>query len=442
MLWSSGVTRNERSNSRFSRGGEWLTLRARARRGAGGAAFVRTATIAQSLRPRNFRTFPHPVLQPRWCTCAHAPTWSPGEVGPAGGAELSCLGAEIIPGGDARVAPPLEVPPPMRPELDSAGCFSVNGRGVDTGPSARAHGEPRPRTRAWGGGCRLPAHRDLEVGGRAGAAMGEADAGTPSFEMTWSSTTSSGYCSQEDSDSELEQYFTARTSLVRRPRRDQDEAVEWETPDLSQAETEQKIKEYNGQVNSNLFMSLNKDGSYTGFIKVQLKLVRPVSVPSSKKPPSLQDARRGPGRGTAVRRRTSFYLPKDAVKHLHVLSRTRAREVIEALLRKFLVVDDPRKFALFERAERHGQVYLRKLSDDEQPLRLRLLAGPSEKALSFVLKENDSGEVNWDAFSMPELHNFLRILQREEEEHLRQILKKYSYCRQKIQEALHACPLG
>lgn len=39
-------------------------------------------------------------------------------------------------------------------------------------------------------------------------------------------------------------------------------------------------------------------------------------------------------------------------------------------------------------------VYLRKLSDDEQPLRLRLLAGPNEKALSFVLKENDSGEVN------------------------------------------------
>lgn len=49
--------------------------------------------------------------------------------------------------------------------------------------------------------------------------MGEAE--TPSFEMTWSSTTSSGYCSQEDSDSELEQYFTARTSRVRRPRRDQ-----------------------------------------------------------------------------------------------------------------------------------------------------------------------------------------------------------------------------
>ncbi|MGH0188864.1 UNVERIFIED_CONTAM: hypothetical protein FKN15_032077 [Acipenser sinensis] len=43
---------------------------------------------------------------------------------------------------------------------------------------------------------------------------------TPSFEMTWGSTTSSGYCSQEDSDSEFEQYFTARTSFFRKPRKD------------------------------------------------------------------------------------------------------------------------------------------------------------------------------------------------------------------------------
>lgn len=59
----------------------------------------------------------------------------------------------------------------------------------------------------------------MGLGYRADGVMGEAE--TPSFEMTWSSTTSSGYCSQEDSDSELEQYFTARTSLARRPRRDQ-----------------------------------------------------------------------------------------------------------------------------------------------------------------------------------------------------------------------------
>ncbi|XP_053932880.1 ras association domain-containing protein 1 isoform X2 [Cuculus canorus] len=211
-----------------------------------------------------------------------------------------------------------------------------------------------------------------------------------------------------------------------------DEPSEWEKTELDQEQVEQRIKEYNSQINSNLFMSMNKDGSYTGFIKVQLKLVRPVSVPATKRAPSLRPGPRAQG----VKRRTSFYLPKGTVKHLHILSHTRVSEVIDALLRKFTVVDNPRKFALFERSEKDEQVYLRKLGDDEQPLRLRLLAGPSEKVLSFVLKENETGEVNWDAFTLPELHNFLRILQREEEEHVRQLRHRYARCRQKMQEAL------
>uniref|UniRef100_A0A8C4ZYV2 Ras association domain family member 1 n=1 Tax=Gadus morhua TaxID=8049 RepID=A0A8C4ZYV2_GADMO len=152
----------------------------------------------------------------------------------------------------------------------------------------------------------------------------------------------------------------------------------------------------------------NRDGSYTGFVKVQFKLARP--------------------------RRTSFYLPKDTCKHLHISSHTSAREVIEALLKKFTVVDNPAKFALFERRERHEQVYLRKISDDERPLRLRLATGPDEKLLSFVLKENETGE--WHAFSMPELKNFLRILQREEEEHVKQIMQRYTLARTRLQEAL------
>lgn len=43
---------------------------------------------------------------------------------------------------------------------------------------------------------------------------------TPSFEMTWGSSTSSGYCSDSDSDSEFEQYFTARTSFFPKIRKD------------------------------------------------------------------------------------------------------------------------------------------------------------------------------------------------------------------------------
>lgn len=84
---------------------------------------------------------------------------------------------------------------------------------------------------------------------------------------------------------------------------------------------------------------------------MQFKLARPVSVPASKKGGNDAVGRRTGG----VKRRTSFYLPKDASKHLHISSRTSAREVIEALLKKFTVVDNPGKFALFERSERHEQ---------------------------------------------------------------------------------------
>ncbi|XP_044204406.1 ras association domain-containing protein 1-like isoform X1 [Thunnus albacares] len=211
-----------------------------------------------------------------------------------------------------------------------------------------------------------------------------------------------------------------------------DEQIDLGKQELTTADIQQKLKEYNAQINSNLFMNMNKDGSYTGFIKVQFKLARPVSVPQPKKGGHDTGARKAAG----VKRRTSFYLPKDASKHLHISSRTSAREVIEALLKKFTVVDNPGKFALFERSERHDQVYLRKLPDVEHPLRLRLNAGPNEKVLSFVLKENETGEVNWHAFSMPELKNFLRILQREEEEHVKQIVQRYTLARIKMQEAL------
>ncbi|XP_038128920.1 ras association domain-containing protein 1-like isoform X2 [Cyprinodon tularosa] len=270
---------------------------------------------------------------------------------------------------------------------------------------------------------------------------------TPSFEMSWGSSASSGYCSEEDCDSEFEQYFTARTSFFPKTKKPtatdadkvkKDEQVEHGKPEWTTAEILQKVKEYNSQINSNLFMNMNKDGSYTGFVKVQFKLARPVSVPAPKK--GGPDA--GGRRASGVKRRTSFYLPKDASKHLHISSRTSAREVIEALLKKFTVVDNPGKFALFERSERHDQVYLRKLSDGERPLRLRLNAGPNEKVLSFVLKENETGEVNWHAFSMPELKNFLLILQREEEEHVKQIVKRFTLARTKMLEALSGSTPG
>ncbi|XP_026054350.1 ras association domain-containing protein 1 isoform X2 [Carassius auratus] len=259
------------------------------------------------------------------------------------------------------------------------------------------------------------------------------------LDMTWGSSASSGYCSQSDSEHELEQFYTARTSLRKtRKRKEKDEPVDCRNQELTLSEIQQKVKEYNAQVNSNLFMVLNRDGSYTGFIKVQFKLARPVSLPPPRSTSSSSSSGRDDScqEDRALQQRTSFYLPRDTVKHLHISSSTRSREVIEALLRKFTVVDNPAKFSLFERSERHNQVYLRKLADDERPLFLRLCAGPNEKVLSLVLKENETGEVNWDAFSSPELQNFLRILQREEEDHVKQIVRRYALARDKMKEAL------
>ncbi|XP_076012522.1 ras association domain-containing protein 1 isoform X1 [Genypterus blacodes] len=212
-----------------------------------------------------------------------------------------------------------------------------------------------------------------------------------------------------------------------------DEQIDLGKQQLTVGEIQQKVKDYNAQINSNLYMVVSKDGSYTGFIKVHFKLVRPISLPS---PQAVCSTEEGDQRCGPMKRRTSFYLPKDAAKHLHISSKTRVREVIEALLNKFTVVDNPAKFALFERSERQSQVYLRKLSDDECPLFLRLCAGPNEKLLSLVLKENETGDVNWHAFSFPELCNFLRILKREEEEHVRQIVKRYAVARDKMKQAM------
>ena len=43
----------------------------------------------------------------------------------------------------------------------------------------------------------------------------------------------------------------------------------------------------------------------------------------------------------------------------------------------------------------------------------------------FVLQENDPGEINWESFTMPELKNFLLILDREEAWYKRKIHEKY-----------------
>lgn len=97
------------------------------------------------------------------------------------------------------------------------------------------------------------------------------------------------------------------------------------------------------------------DGTYTGFIKVHLKLRRPVTVPAGIRPQSIYDALKEVNLADTTDRRTSFYLPLDAIKQLHISSTTTVSEVIQGLLKKFMVVDNPQKFALFKEMRKDGQ---------------------------------------------------------------------------------------
>ncbi|XP_023699001.1 ras association domain-containing protein 1-like isoform X2 [Paramormyrops kingsleyae] len=182
-----------------------------------------------------------------------------------------------------------------------------------------------------------------------------------------------------------------------------DEPMEWRVGELSFTELQQK----------------NKDGSFTGVIKVWVRLKCSMSVPSQGMRPRLC---------------SSYQL--DTAMPLHISSSTQAHDIVRALLSTFGVTGNPGEFALFEHREPSDQVYQRKLEGSERPLLLRICAGPSEKSLSLVLKENSPGEINWEAFTEPELRNFLHILQFEEEEHIRQIVEGYACARDHLQEAL------
>ena len=94
---------------------------------------------------------------------------------------------------------------------------------------------------------------------------------------------------------------------------------------------------------------------------------------------------------------------------------------------------------------------LRKMSNEERPLVLALARCLKEQGTSsedsdenidktrcyFVLQENDPGElISWEAFTMPELKNFLRILDREEAWYKKRIHEKYEMVLQRMQKLM------
>jgi len=188
---------------------------------------------------------------------------------------------------------------------------------------------------------------------------------------------------------------------------------------------------------------------FKGYIRVDMNLARPINVISGTRPPSIYNIMSEDSIND--RTLTTFYLPPGTEKALHITSQTTTQDVIRVLLKKFRVADNPHKYALYERQDEMkrdsfprskslSRLKMRRLQEDDKPLVLSVLWGLGEKEDSspapgtkFVLQENDPGEIQWEQFSLPELKNFLLILDREEAWYKRRIHEKY----ETVQEAIH-----
>lgn len=182
---------------------------------------------------------------------------------------------------------------------------------------------------------------------------------------------------------------------------------------------------------------------FSGFIRVDMNLARPINVISGTRPPSIYNMMSEDTINDKTL--TTFYLPPGTEKALHITSQTTTQDVIRVLLKKFRVADNPHKYALYERnddfrresfpkSKSLSRLKLRRLNEDEKPLVLAILWGKEkEDTKKFVLQENDPGEIQWEQFSLPELKNFLLILDREEAWYKRRIHEKY----ETVQEVIH-----
>ncbi|GFN90941.1 ras association domain-containing protein 1 [Plakobranchus ocellatus] len=207
---------------------------------------------------------------------------------------------------------------------------------------------------------------------------------------------------------------------------------------LDRQELKRKITKYNHFVPAASFEIVDKE-AFQGFVKVTMNLIRPITMELGARPPSIYELLTREHIVEENTQHVAFYMPRDTHKSLHITSDTTTKEVITSLLKKFHILDHPRKFAMYDQEfnDKNKLVRLRRLNDKDFPLRAILDWDPERiRNYRLVLQENETGEIVWDAFSLPELSNFLRVLDREEKETILELRHKYAYMRQYMERRL------
>uniref|UniRef100_A0A0R3S5P9 Ras association domain-containing protein 1 n=1 Tax=Elaeophora elaphi TaxID=1147741 RepID=A0A0R3S5P9_9BILA len=181
----------------------------------------------------------------------------------------------------------------------------------------------------------------------------------------------------------------------------------------------------------------------SGFVQIHMNFMRPINVVAGDSL-SFLDVTNESGSVTtsSLRTITTFFLPRNTVKNVNISSKMTTREMIVTLLRKFRVADNPRKFALYERICQTSEnpavqnYSLTRIPDESYPLKIVRLWEEKGEKRQLVLQENDTGDILWDMFEVPELENFLKILDDEEKQYSFRIRQKYDAYRWYLDENL------
>jgi len=192
---------------------------------------------------------------------------------------------------------------------------------------------------------------------------------------------------------------------------------------LSPSQIQKRLEDYNKTVRNKLTMTLRADFSFTGYIRVEMELVRPITVA-----------------GVNSAKGDIFYLPKNTVKAIYLTSSNTASQVVNALLQKFKITNDPRKFTLCERIERGrkqgNHVTIRPMKENERPLFLSLLWGTAHSGHGFRLRDQMEAEPVWCEFKENELEVFMKMYEDEESRIIDEIRENYAVRRFQIEKIL------
>jgi hypothetical protein len=172
---------------------------------------------------------------------------------------------------------------------------------------------------------------------------------------------------------------------------------------------------------------------YQGFVRVHMCVQRPIHVSTAITRTSWYRLMRPvKERSEDAGLETAFYLPTDTNRLVHITNSTTTKELIQILLKKFCVTDNPKKFSLYE--EYGGDC--RRLFEEDNPLEIALEASITNRNSKLVLRDNTYSTIQWDAFTPPELNNFIAILRREEELHMDKLEVRFKVWKECISQAM------